>query len=154
VKRWYNLDVAVEPLPFSGLEDPTHMISGSGSLSGRDADLVDSEYTYTGDAILEDGHLSFAIVQEIENALGTATIFTTGSFDLATASGTQTVVDCTGDALICSDIENGSTALYVAQDLDAADPDEISWGIDAAVDLGSFGVADSASTFDAARISG
>jgi len=154
VKRWYNLDVAVEPLPFSGLEDPTHMISGSGSLSGRDADLVDSEYTYTGDAILEDGHLSFAIVQEIENALGTATIFTTGSFDLATASGTQTVVDCTGDALICSDIENGSTALYVAQDLDAADPDEISWGIDAAVDLGSFGVADSASTFDAARIDG
>ena len=84
VKRWYDLDVAVEPLPFSGLEGPTHTISGTGSLAGRDGDLVDSTYAHTGDAILDDDQLNFAIVQEIENALGTANIFTTGSFDLAT----------------------------------------------------------------------
>jgi hypothetical protein len=71
-------------LPFSGLEGPTHTISGTGSLAGRDGDLVDSTYAHTGDAILDDDQLNFAIVQEIENALGTANIFTTGSFDLAT----------------------------------------------------------------------
>jgi len=64
------------------------------------------------------------------------------------------VVDCTGDALICSDIENGSAALYVAQNLDATNPDAISWQIDAVVDLGIFGTADSASTFGATRIEG
>ena len=74
------------------------------------------------------------------------------------------MVDCTGDALICSDIENGSAALYVAQNLDATNPDAtnpdatnpdaISWQIDAVVDLGIFGTADSASTFGATRIEG
>ena len=154
VKRWYDLDVAVEPLPFSGLDDPTHSISGTGSLSGRVNDVVDSQYVYSGDAVLDGDQLSFAIVQEIENTLGTANIFTTGSFDLVTGSGTQTVVDCSGDALICSDIENGSTALYVAQNLDAANPDAISWRIDAVVDLGAFGAADSESAFEAERIDG
>ena len=154
VKRWYDLDVVVEPLPFSGLDNSTHTIGGTGSLTGRETSLVDSDYAYTGDVILEDELLRFAIVQEIQNALGTATIFTTGRFDLVTASGTQTVVDCTGDALICSDIENGSVALYVAQNLDATNPDTISWQIDAAVDLGTFGTADSESSFAATRIDG
>jgi len=150
IKRWHNLDVIVPPLPFAGVDDPTHTISGSGTLRGRDSDIADSDYTYTGDASLRDGRLSFAIDQQVENTLGVGHIFTTGSFDLAAASGTQTVVDCTGPALLCSGIENGSTALYGPQGLDASDPDAISWQVDVTLDLGgSFGIADSASTFKA-----
>lgn len=152
VKRWYSLDVAVAELPFSGLDNATHTVSGSGSLAGRTNDVVDSDYTYSGDVVLEEERVTFAIDQEITNALGVANIFTTGSFDIATASGTQTVVNCIGPALMCSNIENGSTAFYTAQELDASDLDAISWHVGAVVDLGgSFGTADSDSTFVASR---
>ena len=89
----------------------------------------------------------------MDNALGIGHIFTTGSFDLTTGTGTQTVVDCLGPALLCSDITNGSTAFYTAQDLDASDPDAISWLVNVVVDLGgSFGTAESASTFTATSV--
>ncbi len=152
VKRWYNLDVAVDELPFSGIENATHTITGTGTLDGRDTDVVDSVYRYTGDAVIEDGKLRFAIDQEIDNALGLGNIYTTGSFDLETGTGTQTVVDCLGPALLCSDVVNGATTIYTAGDLDASNPGEISWRVDVAVLLsGSFGSADSASVFVAQR---
>ncbi len=152
VKRWYNLDVAVDELPFSGIENATHIITGTGTLDGRDTDVVDSVYRYTGDAVIEDGKLRFAIDQEIDNALGRGNIYTTGSFDLATGTGSQTVVDCLGPALLCSDVVNGVTSIYTAGDLDSLDPDDISWRVDLAVLLsGSFGSADSASGFVAQR---
>ena len=153
VKHWYDLDVMVGELPFSGLADRTHAVSGAGSLVGRTSDVADSEYTYVGDVVLDGDQVTFALDQEVVNALGIGNIFTTGTFDLATGTGTQTVVDCQGPSLLCSDIENGSTAFYTAQDLDASDPDAVSWRVDVAVDLGgSFGTADSASTFLATRV--
>lgn len=152
VKRWFDLDVPVDELPFSGLADATHAVTGSGTLVGRTSDVADSTYTYTGDAIVEDGQVTFALDQEVVNALGVGHIFTTGSFDIATGSGTQTVVDCQGPALLCSDIRNGSTAFYTAAGLDASDLDAVSWEVDAVIDLGgSFGIADSASSFTATR---
>lgn len=153
VKRWHDLEVPVDELPFGGLEDRTHTVAGSGTLVGRTSTVADSTYTYTGDAVLDGDQLTFSIDQEVVNALGVGNIFTTGSFDLATGTGTQTVVDCQGPALLCSDIENGSTAFYTAQGLDASDPDALTWQVDVTVDLGgSFGVADSASTFEAVRV--
>ena len=153
VKRWHNLDVPVDELPFSGLEGRTHAISGSGTLVGRDSNVADSDYTYTGDAVLEGDQLTFSIDQQVDNALGVGHIFTTGSFDLKSGTGTQTVVDCQGPALLCSDIVSGSTAFYTAQDLAASDPDAIVWQVNVIVDLGgSFGTADSASTFTATRV--
>jgi hypothetical protein len=150
VKRWENLAVPVEELPFAGLDGSTHTITGSGSLVGRTGDIADSTYTYTGDAVLDGNTFTFAIDQEIVNALGEGHIYTTGSFDLATGTGTQTVVDCQGPALLCSGIVIGSTAYYTAQGLDATDPATITWQVDVAVDLGgTFGVADSTSAFTA-----
>ena len=151
-KRWYNLDVPVEELPVDSLADATHTISGSGTLVGRATDVVDSDYTYTGDAVVDDDQLTFSIDQAIDNTLGVAHIYTTGRFDLTSGTGTQKVVDCRGPELMCSDIELGSTAPYTAQELDASDPDAIAWQVDLAIDLGgSFGTADSASTFLATR---
>ena len=150
-KRWENLAVPVDELPFTGLEaDPhdqrqrdvgganrrhrrlgvrVHRRRGAG---GRPADVRDrpaGEQLPSGE-----GH-----------------IYTTGSFDLATGTGTQTVVDCQGPALLCSGIEIGSTEFYTAQDLDASDSAVIDWRVVVAVDLGgTFGVADSTSTFTAA----
>ena len=155
IKPWYNLDVAVESLPFTGVDDPTHILSGTGTLRGRATDVVDSEYTYSGDARLDGEVLSFAIDQQIDNALGIAHIYTTGRFDLVTGTGTQTVVDCDGNGLLCAGIESGATSFYTAQGLDPSDPDAITWEIVAAVDLGgSFGVADSASTIVASAAGG
>ena len=45
----------------------------------------------------------------------------------------------------------GSEAPYTAQDLDASDPDDITWKVEVEVDLENFGLADSSSTFDATR---
>jgi hypothetical protein len=152
VKRWHDLAVEVDELPVEGLEDATHTISGSGSLVGRTSDVVDSTYTYTGDAVLEGDELRFSIDQEVENALGTSNIYTTGSFDLTTGTGSQTVVDCRGPDLMCSDIISGSTAIYTAGELDGSDPDAISWQVEVVVELGgSFGTTDSSSTFLATR---
>ena len=79
-------------------------------------------------------------------------IFTTGSFDLTSGTGTQTVVDCLGPALLCSDIVIGSTAFCTVQALAASDPDVISWQVDVVLGLGgTFGTADSMSTFLATR---
>lgn len=152
VKRWEDLTVPVEELPFTGLEGRTHTISGSGSLVGRTGDIADSTYTYTGDAVLDGDTFTFAIDQEVDNALGLGNIYTTGTFDLASGTGTQTVIDCQGPALLCSGIEIGSTAFYTAQQLDASDPDAITWQVDVVVDLGgTFGLADSESRFTATR---
>ncbi len=155
IKPWYTLDVTTGPGETSGVGDPTHTISGTGTLLGQATSIVDSEYTYSGDARLDGDTLIFAIDQQIDNALGTAHITTTGQFDLTTGTGTQTVVGCDGDGLLCAGIESGSTEPYTVQELDAGDPDTIAWQINAEVDLGgSFGLADSASTIVATVIPG
>lgn len=151
VKRWHNLEVEVEVPEISGLEGATHTISGSGTLVGRESQVADSDYTYAGDAVVEGDQLTFSLDQRVDNALGISHIYTTGSFDLATGRGTQTVVDCRGAALMCADVVAGSEAPYTAQDLDASDPDAITWKVDVAVDISNFGMADSASTFSATR---
>lgn len=151
VKRWYDLDVPIDELPFAGLADPTHAVSGDGELIGRQSDVADSTYSYRGDARVDGDRIIFALDQQIENALGIGHIFTTGTFDLTTGDGTQTVVDCQGPALLCSDVENGSSAFFAARDIDASNPDVITWRVDVVVDLGNFGIADSESRLTATR---
>ncbi len=58
---------------------------------------------------------------------------------------------CQGPALMCSNIVPGSEAPYTAQDLNASNPDIITWKVNVEVDLTTFGMADSASTFTATR---
>ncbi|MEL6985891.1 MAG: hypothetical protein AAFO29_25905, partial [Actinomycetota bacterium] len=72
IKPWYNLDVMTGSLTFSGVDNPTHTLGGTGTLRGRATSLVDSEYTYSGDARLDGDVLVFALDQQIDNALGTA----------------------------------------------------------------------------------
>ena len=150
VKRWYDLDVVVPELPFAGLDGATHTIAGDGTLVGRTSDVADSTYAYSGDLVLDGAQVTFALDQQIVNALGVGNIFTTGTFDVASGTGTQTVIDCQGPALLCSDIENGSTAFYEAGGLSVADDGDITWGVDVVIDLGgTFGIADSTSSFTA-----
>jgi len=150
VKRWYDLDVAVPELPFAGLDGATHTIAGDGTLVGRSSDVADSTYAYAGDLILDGDQITFAIDQQIVNALGVGNIFTIGTFAVESGTGTQTVIDCQGPALLCSDIENGSTAFYEAGDVSVSDIGDISWGVNVVIDLGgSFGIADSTSWFTA-----
>lgn len=148
-KRWHNLEVEVEVPEIGGLERATHTISGTGSLVGRESQVADSQYTYTGDALVEGDRLTFTLDQQVDNALGVSHIYTAGSFDLRTGRGTQTVVDCRGAALMCADVVAGSEDPYTAQRLDASDPDAITWRVDVVVDLTNFGKADSTSTFTA-----
>lgn len=151
-KRWHDLRVPVAPLPFTGLDDPTHTISGTGALVGRDSDVADSVYEYSGDVVVEGDQLTFAIDQRVDNALGVGNIYTTGNVDLTTGTGSQTVVDCQGPALLCSDITLGSTDFYEAQNLDTSDPAAITWNVDVVLDLGPFGTADSASALTATAV--
>lgn len=77
------------------MEDATHTISGTGSLVGQRT-VADSQYTYTGDAVVEGDQVRLSLDQQVDNALGVSHIYTSGSFDLSTGRGTQTVVDCRG----------------------------------------------------------
>jgi hypothetical protein len=151
VKRWQNLKVEVDVVPVGGLENPTHTIGGSGTLVGRDSHFADSAYIYTGDAEVEGNQLTFLIDQQVINVLGVSHIYTTGTFDLTTGNGTQTVIDCAGPALMCSNIIPGSVAPYTAQGLNTTFPDVITWYVNVEVDLTNFGTADSASIFTATR---
>jgi hypothetical protein len=151
VKRWHNLKVAVDVAPIVPPDDSTHTISGIGTLVGRDSHSADSAYIYVGEAVVEGTQLTFLIDQQVVNILGYSHIYTKGTFDLTTGKGTQTVVDCQGPALMCSNIVPGSQAPYTAQDLNAANPDFITWKVNVEVDLTNFGTADSASTFAATR---
>jgi hypothetical protein len=149
VKRWHNLKVEVEVVPVDGLEGATHKISGLGTLVGRENNFADSAYSYTGEALIEGNQLTFVIDQQVVNVLGFSHIYTKGVFDLTTGNGTQTVIDCAGPALMCSNIVPGSEAPYTAQELNASNRDVITWKVNVEVDLTNFGLADSASTFAA-----
>ena len=151
VKRWHNLKVEVDVAPIIGPENSTHTISGIGTLVGRTSHVADSSYIYVGDAVVEGNQLTYLIDQQVVNILGYSHIYTKGTFDLTTGKGTQTVVDCQGPALMCSGILPGSQAPYTAQDLNASNPDVITWKVNVEVDLTNFGTADSASTFAATR---
>jgi hypothetical protein len=151
VKRWQNLDVEVQVADLAGLDDATHAITGSGTLVGRTSTVADSTYTYSGDAVVDGDELTFTLDQKVDNALGISHIYTTGSFDLTTGKGTQTVVDCRGAALMCSDVVPGSEAPYTAQGLEVSDAGTVTWKVDVEVDLENFGLADSASTFTATK---
>lgn len=52
---------------------------------------------------------------------------------------------------MCTDVVAGSEEPYTAQDLDASDPDAITWKVDVVVDLTNFGKADSSSSFTTTR---
>ena len=154
-KRWFDVDVPVEELPFTGLEGATHEITGTGTLVGRVNDVVDSQYTYSGDALIDGDELVFSLDQEIVNTLGTGNIFTTGRFDLDTGTGTQTVVDCLGPALLCADVVSGETSIYTVNDWEVqlSDPPIVIWRVELAIVLGgAFGTADSASVITATPV--
>ena len=90
----------------------------------------------------------------IENALGESHIFTTGSFDITTGLGTTTVEDCTGAVLMCAGVDPvigtpDATSDYIAANLDASDPDNITWDVIFTLTVPGFGDADSNSSFNA-----
>jgi hypothetical protein len=155
VKPWHNLKVVVEEKPPDPIADGTHVITGTGTLAGRTNPAVDSTYTYFGAGILSGNELYFTMNQFIINALGKSSITTSGSFDLTTGQGTSTVENCTGPALMCAGVDPvigtpGATSAYTAANLDASDPDCITWDVLFSIDVASFGEADSASSFAAA----
>ena len=155
VKPWHTLKVVVEQEPPDPIADGTHVITGTGTLIGRTNPAVDSTYAYFGAGILSGSELYFTMNQFIVNALGKSSITTSGSFDLTTGQGTSTVENCTGPALMCAGVDPvigtpEATSVYTAANLDASDPDCITWNVLFSIDVASFGEADSASSFAAA----
>lgn len=155
VKPWHNLKVIVDDSEPPEIGEGTHVITGSGALTGKTNPALDSSYTYTGAASLSGNSLVFTIDQEIENALGKSDIVTSGSFDLTTGSGISTALSCTGPLLVCAGVDPvigtpAATSDYTAANLDAADPDCITWDVVFTLDVPGFGEADSASRFAAA----
>jgi len=154
VKPWYNIKVVVEEEPPDPIEDGTHVITGTGTLIGRTNRAVDSTYTYSGAGILSGNDLYFTIDQFIQNALGETHIITTGSFDLTTGLGTSTVDNCIGPSLMCAGVDPligtpDATSEYTASNLNAADPDCITWDVIFTLSVPGFGEADSNSGFNA-----
>ena len=154
VKPWYNLKVVVEDPEPPEIGEGTHIIRGTGILTGRTNAALDSSYTYTGAATISGNSLEFSIDQEIQNALGKSHIITTGSFDLTTGLGTSTAVGCTGALLLCAGVDPvigtpEATSEYTASNLNAADPDCITWDVIFTLAVSGFGEAESRSGFTA-----
>ena len=156
VKPWQNLKVYVEdppppPICFEG----THTVTGTGTLTGRDSSALDSTYTYYGGGSLDGDIFAYIEDNSIVNILGTSHIVKSISFDLPTGLGEQTVLSCTGSALMCADVTPligtpEATTDYVAENVDATDPNNITWEVNFELYVESFGWADSASSFTAA----
>jgi len=155
VKPWHNLKVFVEdPPPPPPCYDGTHTITGTGTLVGRTNPAVDSTYDYSGAATPSGNNLEFIMDNHIENVLGESHIITTGSFDLTTGLGTQTVLGCYGQVLMCAGVDPvigtpEATTDYTAENLDASDMDNITWDLIFVVTVPGFGEADSDSSFAA-----
>ena len=86
----------------------TATITGTGTLTGQTSSLVNSSYVYssiggTGDQFDGVGTFAGTILQDITNAIGSATV-TTDVFWDNTGFGSQEVLGCTGVGLICDDI--------------------------------------------------
>jgi len=156
LKPWHNLKVFVEDPPppptcFSG----THTITGTGTLIGRTNPAVDSTYTYYGGATLSGNDLEFVYDQAIANVLGLSHMLFSGSFDLTTGLGTKTVLACIGPALMCAGVNPiigtpAATSALVATNVDASDPDDITWDVTFVISVPGFGDADDDSSFAAA----
>jgi len=154
VKPWYNLKVVVEDSEPPEIDEGTHVITGTGTLTGKTSPALDSNYTYTGAATLSGNNLEFTIDQEIQNALGSSHIITTGSFDLTTGLGTSTVMSCSGVVLVCASVDPligtpDATSEYTASNLNASDLDCITWDVIFTLSVPGFGEADSYSSFTA-----
>jgi hypothetical protein len=154
VKPWHNVKVFVEAEQPDPIEDGTHVITGTGTLTGRTNRAVDSTYTYSGAGILSGDVLYFTIDQFIENALGETHIITSGSFDLTTGLGTSTVENCIGPSLMCAGVDPlidtpEATSEYTASNLNASDLDCITWDVIFTLSVPGFGEADSNSAFNA-----
>jgi hypothetical protein len=154
IKSWHNVKVVVAEAPPDPIADGTHVITGTGTLTGRTNPAVDSSYTYSGAATIEGNTLYFSIDQFIENALGESRIITSGSFDLATGVGTSTVENCFGPTLMCAGVDPiigtpDATTPYTALNLDASDPGNITWDVAFTLSVAGFGDADSSSSFAA-----
>jgi hypothetical protein len=169
----YGIDIAViadpEPSPIlsgvdfngNGVVDSNEdcdasllALSGYGQLIGRDSNLVNSTYTYSGPATVETTQqgerLVFEQLQGLVNALGQSEIITQGYFDLVTGAGVTTITSCEGSDLVCADIiavigTPAADSDIQVSDLDASNPLSISWSQIDVVDTGQFGLADSAS---------
>ena len=156
VKPWHNVKVFVEDPPppppcFSG----THTITGTGTLKGRTNPAVDSTYTYYGGASTSGSDLDFLYDQSIVNVLGLSHMLFSGSFDLTTGLGTKTVLACNGPALMCAGVDPligtpGATSVFTASDVNASDPDNITWKVIFVITVPGFGLADDNSSFTAA----
>jgi len=133
----------------------THTITGTGTLIGRTNPAVDSTYTYYGGATLSGNDIEFSYDQLIENVLGESHMLFSGSFDLTTGLGTKTVLSCTGPALMCAGVDPiigtpEATSDLTATNVDASDPDNITWDVDFVITIPGFGEADDNSSFTAA----
>ena len=132
------------------------LLNGDGVMFGSATTDADGSYLFEGlmpgeYTVVVSGS-NFATGGVLAGMEPTVDYGTEGNQDGQENAGSQTVVDCRGPDLMCSDIIGGSTAIYTAQDLDASDPDAIAWQVDVVVELGgSFGTTDSASTFRATR---
>jgi hypothetical protein len=98
--------------------------------------------------------MNFVIDQLVENAIGESHIVTSGSFDLTTGLGTSTVESCSGAVLVCAGVDPvigtpAATSDYTALNLDASDPDNITWEVSFVLSVAGFGEADSHSSFAA-----
>lgn len=154
VKPWHNVKVVVEEEPPDPIEAGTHVIRGTGALTGRTNPAIDSVYTYSGAGTLSGTELYFTIDQRIENALGESHIITSGSFDLLTGRGTSTVENCIGPALMCAGVDPligtpDATSDYTASNLNAFDRDCITWDVLFTLSVPGFGEADSRSSLTA-----
>ncbi len=106
----------------------THIISGTGTLTGQTNPSIDSVYTYIGAGTLDGNDMGFFVDQQVINGLGETHIITQGSFDITTGLGTSTVTSCTGEVLVCAGVapligKPAATVDYIALNLDASDPD-------------------------------
>ncbi len=110
------------------------VITGDGTLTGQDNSDFNATYTYSGTGTLSGDDMLFDIDQLIINILGEYHIITSGSFNLTTGRGTSTVERCTGPALMCAQVDSiigtpDGTSVYTALNVNASNPDNITWDV-------------------------
>ncbi len=160
IRPWYNLKVWVDdPIdPDPCAAEATHIINGTGTYIGRTSSAVNSTYVYFGSAVLDEdeNELEYCYNLEITSQIGVALMRFTGSFDLTTGDGTRTSISCTpGEGmmapLLCRGIIPNDTYDWPADNVDASDPDNITWNYITEEYIDTMGWVDSLSSLTAVR---
>lgn len=113
---------------FSQVSLAAYVISGTGELvdDAGPGGFLAATQTYSGTGTRTGNILDYSMTIENNTIFGLVTIYAVGTIDINTATGTDQVINCLGNSIVCDTLNYEEEAFNTAS-FDASNPNDISW---------------------------